>query len=81
MTNQLITSRLLIDYSMMSLMSSIRHTWKKPCMDVFNNLIFYPFLVDRNNEGLNLEEIKGFKVPPKILEKMKNHMRSKHYCD
>ncbi|KAJ7387920.1 Deoxynucleotidyltransferase terminal-interacting protein 1 [Desmophyllum pertusum] len=29
----------------------------------------------RNNEGLNLEEIKGFKVPLKMLEKMKNHMR------
>ncbi|XP_020627517.1 deoxynucleotidyltransferase terminal-interacting protein 1-like [Orbicella faveolata] len=29
----------------------------------------------RNNEGFNLEEIKGFKVPPRMLEKMKNHMR------
>ncbi|XP_078363318.1 deoxynucleotidyltransferase terminal-interacting protein 1-like isoform X2 [Oculina patagonica] len=29
----------------------------------------------RNNEGLNLQEIKGFKVPPRMLEKMKNHMR------
>ncbi|XP_066018505.1 deoxynucleotidyltransferase terminal-interacting protein 1 isoform X2 [Pocillopora verrucosa] len=29
----------------------------------------------RNNEGLNLEEIKGFKVPSKMLEKMKSHMR------
>ncbi|XP_068679323.1 deoxynucleotidyltransferase terminal-interacting protein 1-like [Montipora foliosa] len=29
----------------------------------------------RNVEGLNLEEIKGFKVPPQMLEKMKNHMR------
>lgn len=29
----------------------------------------------RNNEGFNLEDIKGFKVPPRMLEKMKNHMR------
>lgn len=29
----------------------------------------------RNNEGLNLEEIKGFKVPSKMVEKMKSHMR------
>ncbi|XP_067032942.1 deoxynucleotidyltransferase terminal-interacting protein 1-like isoform X2 [Acropora muricata] len=29
----------------------------------------------RNVEGLNLDEIKGFKVPPQMLEKMKNHMR------
>ncbi|XP_074636394.1 deoxynucleotidyltransferase terminal-interacting protein 1-like isoform X2 [Acropora palmata] len=30
----------------------------------------------RNVEGLNLDEIKGFKVPPQMLEKMKNHMRN-----
>ncbi|KAM7435575.1 Deoxynucleotidyltransferase terminal-interacting protein 1 [Porites harrisoni] len=29
----------------------------------------------RNVVGLNLEEIKGFKVPPKMLEKIRNHMR------
>jgi len=34
-------------------------------------------VLNRNNEGFNMEEIKGFKVPPRMLEKMKNHMRSK----
>ena len=37
----------------------------------------FMIVFNRNSEGLNLEEIKGFKVPPKMLEKMKNHMRSK----
>ena len=33
MTNQLITHRLPIDYSLMSMMSSIRHVWLSSCYE------------------------------------------------
>ena len=46
-------------------------------MEDYIFLIKLLILFNRNVVGLNLEEIKGFKVPPKMLEKIRNHMRSK----
>lgn len=54
------------------------HSWRKrKCMEDYIFLIKLLILFNRNVVGLNLEEIKGFKVPPKMLEKIRNHMRSK----